>query len=397
MLKKIYLDYASATPIDKRVSRAILDTEKKFWQNPSALHGGGVLSSKFLLSCRKKIAELLNAHHDEIIFTSGSTESNNLAILGVLKYFLKSNKKASIFVLPIDHPSIIETAKNAHKNVAVGFLSVDKEGFLEMESLKKALTKNPTVISFGYVNGEIGTVQNIKEIMKAVRKHRKDTGRPFPYIHIDATQAVGILPLETNVLGIDLMSIDSSKFYGPKGVGALFVRRGVFVAPLLFGGGQEDGRRSGTENLPGIAGFTKALEISKEMEAREYKRLQKLQKNFIALVLKSFKDASINGPMDMFKRSPAISSFCFPEIDSEQAVFILDSFGISVSPSSSCQNLKERSNSYVVESISKDKCGTSSLRFSFGRSTTKKDFSKVMEVLKKAIEQSKNKKFTLTL
>ncbi|MFZ3020340.1 MAG: cysteine desulfurase family protein [Minisyncoccia bacterium] len=412
MLKKeIYLDYAASTPIDSRVLSVVKKTEKKFWKNPSSLHSGGVEAFKYLNSLRTGIAEVLFAHSDEIFFTSGGTESNNLAIRGVLKSF--ENKSASVLVSAIDHSSIIETVKSLDKKIKVVFLPVTETGKISTEFLKKELLKKPTLLSFGYVNGEIGTVQDVREIMKMVRHHRKVNKTATPYVHIDATQAANVFSCEVHKLGIDLMTLDGSKIYGPKGVGMLFIRRGVPVAPIVYGGGQEQGKRSGTENLPAISGFYEALRLAQKDKEKNFKSLKSLQSNFIKSVLSKIPQSALNGPVEVGEkpdyayRHPGIASFCFAGADAEQAVLILDSFGIAVSPSSSCQNLAERSNSYVVEALShsstgnksggnaKDKCALSSIRFSFGKFSKISDLKYVVKCLKKAVDDSKGKKITL--
>lgn len=394
--KQIFLDYASATPLDPKVSKAIKKIESLFWQNPSSIHSGGVEASKILLSARKKVASVLFAHADEIVFTSGGTESNNLAIHGVCNEYLKTNKKsASILVSSIDHSSILEAAKCVSRQIKTEFIPVDSHGSLDLKFIKQKLVKSPILISFGYPNGEVGVVQDVKEIMKIVRRHRKITGSPFPYVHIDASQAVGILPIEVHTLGIDLMTIDAAKFYGPKGAGALFVRRGVNINPIIFGGGQEGGRRSGTENLPAIVGLAEALGLAKSDEKTIYKKTRTLQKKLFDLIIKKEKSAILNGPELGERRIVSNLNFCFKGIDSEQAVLVMDALGVKVTPSSSCQSLSERSNSYVVKSTSGDECSLSSIRFSLGRDTNLKDLKYVVDALQKAITSAKDKKISL--
>jgi cysteine desulfurase len=395
MLKKkdIYLDFAAATPIDPRVLKVVRETEKSFWQNPSSIHKGGVTATKVLELNRKKVADVLFAHSDEIIYTSGGTESNNLAILGVLKSFEKT--KNTILISSIDHPSIIEPAKSLDKQTKIKFLPVEESGKIDLKNLKKELLSKPILLSFGYVNGEIGVIQDVREIMKIIRHHRKINKTPYPYVHIDATQAVNVLPCQVHRLGIDLMTLDGSKMYGPKCIGMLYKRRGIKLEPIFYGGGQESKYRPGTENLPAIAGFTKALTIAQDENEKTNKHLKLLQNKFLKSVLKKNSDRVLNGPKNIEDRHPGIVSICFPDIDSEQAVLVLDASGISVSATSSCQNLAERSNSYVVQALGKDKCAFSSLRFSFGKSSQVSDLPYVLKSLEKAVLASKHKKFSL--
>jgi len=392
--RKIYLDYASATPIDPGVLRVVRNTEKKFWQNPSSIHEHGVKSAKILKKCRDAVANTLFAHEDEIVFTSGGTESNNLAILGVARNF--KNKKPIILISSIDHPSTIEPAKSLSSIATVKFLPVSEEGRLDLEVLKKELIKKPTLISFGYVNGEVGTGQDIREIMKIVRHHRKVNRTQLPYVHIDATQAVSVLSCEVHKLGVDLMTLDGAKIFGPKGAGMLYKRRGLDISPISYGGGQEWGLRPGTENLPAIAGFSHALSIAQKEREKTYKHLLTLRNLFLKKVKKIFPDAIVNGEKTFSLGNPGIVNICFPGIDSEQAVIILDSLGIYVSASSSCQSLAERSNSYVVSALGKDKCAFSSLRFSFSKFNKTSDIQIVVSNLVKAVASSKHKHFLLS-
>ncbi len=384
-LKTIYLDFAAATPVDPRVLKVVNSVANKLWHNPSSLYEEGVFAKKELENLRKDAAILLNCLPDEIVFTSSGTESNNLAIRGV------SQKNKTILFLSIDHPSTIETIKSLKdtKGVAV---PVDEYGFMDLKTLKENLSKNPVLLSFNYVNGEIGVIENVREIMKAVRFHRKTKNTPFPYVHLDASQAFSVLPIKINELGVDLLTISSDKIYGPKGAALLVIKRGVKIAPIITGGGQENGLRSGTENLPAIAGFVQAMKISDAERGKTNKLLLKIQKRFVELLKKNFKECSLNGPEIGEKRSPQNVSVCFPGIDSEQAVLIMDKLGVKVSFSSSCQTLAERSNSYVVNALGKDNCAFSSLRFSFGNSSKESDLKFVIECLKKAVVDSSNKR-----
>ncbi len=383
-MKHVYLDFAAAAPLEARVARVIRQAEKRFWQNASALYESGAAASAALASYRKQIADLLFCHPEEIIFTAGGTESNNLAILGVKPRLALSSS--------IDHPSVLETIKAACPKYF--FLPVSQDGHIDLKVLKEKLNENPSLLSFSYVNSEIGTIENVRGIMKVVRLHRKEKKTPYPYVHLDAS-AASPLPIKVNELGVDLMTLSGAKSYGLKGIALLYIKRGVKLEPIIHGGGQERGLRSGTENLPAIAGLAKALAIEREESAGEYKRLQKLQKKFFALVKKTFPQAVLNGPA-IGDRHPANLNFCFPHTDSEQATIILDAKGVAVSPSTSCQNLAARSNSYVVLQLGKDRCAQSSLRFSFGRGSSEKDFKYVIEVLKEAVKNSTSTRIRLS-
>lgn len=396
--KMIYADYASATPIDKKVLNLVNVVEKKFWHNPSSIHSNGVEAKKLLIKTRENFALLINALPDEIVFTSSSSETNNLAIKGVVENFFiekNKNKKAKVFLLPTDHPSLLEVGKSLKDKAGISFLGVNSFGMMDLKCLREEMKKNPTIISFGFVNGELGIIQNVKEIMKIVRHQRKASRSRYPLVHIDATHAFNTLEVKVNQLGVDLMTIDSSKIYGPKGASALFVKRGVELEPQILGGNHENGRRAGTENLPAIVGFEKALSIAVSLQKKEHKRLSIFYKKFLKEIKKNFPEALINGGDEGNSKVPNILNVCFPEINAEQAVLVLDAKGIKASSSSSCLNLLERPNSYVVETIRGGNCKESSLRFSFGRFTSGKDIKKIISALKIAVKESKNKRIVL--
>ncbi len=390
--KNIFLDYAGGTPIDPRVLGVVRNAEKKFWHNPSALYKEGVIAKKELDKLRKDASEALVCLPDEIVFTSSGTESNNLAIRGVIS--ASKDKKLSVLFSGIDHPSTIETIKSI-PNIKAVSLPTNEFGFMDIPFLKKELLKKPILLSFNYVNGEIGTIENIKEIMKAVRFYRKTKKTIFPYVHIDASQAFNVLPIKLNELGVDLMTLSSDKIYGPKGVSLLFIRRGTKINPIITGGGQEGGMRSGTENLPAIAGFVEAIKICEKERAFRNKTIISIQKKFLALLYKGFPKMMLNGPVLGDKRSPNNINVCIPNIDSEQAVLVMDSLEIQLSFSSACKTLAERSNSYVIGSLGKQDCSTSSLRFTFNHNTKIKDLNFVVKALKKAVNDSSEKRIKI--
>ncbi len=291
---------------------------------------------------------MLNCQKREIIFTSGLTEANNLALLGV---------KGSLVISAIEHSSIIE----GNKATVIG---VDNNGLVNLEELKKAITAETILISIHLVNNEIGTIEPIQEIAKIVRDARKKFGTQI-LLHTDACQA-SLLPLHVEKLGVDMMTLDGHKIYGPRGVGMLYVKRGVKLEPIIFGGGQEKGLRSGTENVPGIMGFALALEIADKLRDKEFKRLGELKNFFI----KELKGIKINGSPE--KTSPHILNISIPGIDNEFFVLKLDAKGIECSTKSAC--LRDEDESYVLRAIGAD--SRTSIRFSFGRSTSKNDLRK---------------------
>ncbi len=371
-MKTIYLDYASLTPIDKGVSKYMKKYETEEYMNPSAIYSSGVMAKKVLKESREKIAQALHAHADEVIFTGSGTEANNLAL-----NWVPAGKH--IIVSVIEHSSIIETARALEKKgVKVSYISVDKNGLINLDEFKKALRPETVLVSIMTVNNEIGTIQPIQEIAKIIRHARKNNNSIYPIFHTDACQA-GLVPLYVEKLGVDLLTLDSHKIYGPRGIGLLYVQRGTNLQPIIHGGGQQKGLRSGTENIPGIAGLAFALEISEKIRNKEFARLTELKNFFIKELIKLNPKISINGQPE--NTSPHILNISIPDIDNEFLVLQLDTKGIECSTKSAC--LHNEDESYVLKSIGAD--SRKSVRFSFGRRTTKNDLKFVIKTLKELI------------
>ncbi len=332
-MKRIYLDYASLTPIDKRVMGEIKKYSRAEYSNPSALYSSAVKAKKAVIDAKKRIANILHAHSDEIFFTSGGTESNNLV------FDLFKDKK--IITSAIEHSSIFGKGK---------VIKVDANGLINLKELEKAITPETALVSIMLVNNEIGSIEPISEIVKCVKKINKNC-----LVHTDASQAI-LLPLHVEKMGIDLMTLDGSKIYGPRGMGMLYVKRGLKI------------ERDGTANVPGIMGLACALEIADKMRDKEYARLKELR-DFFSMGLK------INGSLE--KSSPHILNVAIPEIDNEFLVLKLDAKGIECSTKSAC--LFDTDESYVLKAIGAD--SKTSIRFSFGRATTKNDLKKVLKAL----------------
>lgn len=421
--KRIYLDYASITPVDERVLKHVLKISKDYGANPSSLYREGVDAYKELEKSRAKVAKHLDAQPDEIIFTSGGTESNNLAVEGVLKAYLANSTsgtlktqsagsiaKPHIISTAIEHPSVREILISYEKagTCEVTFVSVDEKGIVDLKELKKSLRPETILVSVMYVNNEIGTIQPIHEVSKIVRHYKKELGRPvagknaYPYVHTDACQAVLFCPLRVLSLGVDLMTLDSAKFYGPRSVGSLYIKRGTNISPLLIGGSQESDLRAGTENVAGISGFACALDLAIAEQKKEFARMSGLQRHLVD-ELKKIQGVVFNGSYEKDsygnpERVPNNVNICFPGMDAEYTVLRLDAKGIAVSSVTSCRSKNEDSSSYVVEELYKNKdnnesiargsaqdCSKSSLRITFGRFTRKKDIVFVAKVLKKIL------------
>ncbi len=379
--KSIYLDYAGGA------------------DNPSAIHSVGVKSHKKVEKSRKKIADLLNAHADEIIFTGSGTESIALAIFGIVyakqKYENFSALPSHIVTTNIEHPAVLENCKMLEeKGIAeVTYVPVEANGIVDPKKIRDAIKENTVLVSVCYANNEIGTIQPIQEIAKEIRHYKKINKTDFPLFHTDACQAMNYL--ETNnveKLGVDLLSFNSSKIYGPKGVGVLYKKRGVEPAPLYGGGGQEFGLRSGTENVLGIVGVAKALERVCKIKDKESKRLVKLRDYTIDKLLKlsnSKYQIKLNG--DKINRLPNNINISVSGISSELLVIELDAKGFCISEKSACGSREEES-SHVIKALreAEGKSTTrenDSIRISLGQKTKKRHMVKFIQAFSQILEK----------
>ena len=388
--RKIYMDYASSAEA-----------------NPSSIHSFGVKAKAELQNARKDVAKVLNAHMDEIIFTSGGTESNNLAIQGVLRAV--KEKLPHIITTNIEHPSVLETFKLMEKRelAEISIVPVEINGIVDPKKIKKEIKKNTVLVSVMYVNNEIGTIQPIREIAKEIRHWKKKRSRsqvsktsPFPVFHTDAVQAVNYLDLNVEALGVDLLSLSGSKIEGAGRVGVLYKRRGTQIENIFGGGGQEFGLRPGTENLPEIIKFSEALELVQKIKEKEVKRLTKLRDYFIAKLSKMPFDIKLNG--DLENRLPNNVNISIPNIPSDLLVIELSARGIMASEKSACESGDGKA-SYVIKAIRPeikparnafsiaDAGGENdgSLRFSMGRQTTKKDIDYTLKSLSEILTKLK--------
>jgi cysteine desulfurase len=382
--KRIFLDYASITPVDKRVVAEMDRVSGVTFANPSALYKEAIVAKDFITESRNKIAKILNSRKDEIIFTSGGTESNNFALLGLFEANKKSVSNPHIITTKIEHPAILEVCKEIERRGGeVTYLPVSKEGIVALKDIREALKKNTILVTVSYANNEIGMVQPIHDIGRLIKDFRQKNNTNFPYFHTDACQAGLYLSLNVLKLGVDLLTLDGIKMYGPRSSGILYVKSDVEIHPVIFGGGQEGGLRSGTENTGVIAGLGVAMELAEKMKEKESLRLSKLRDYAIDSIIKNFPTARLNGSKEF--RLPNNINFCFSGLDAEFAVISLDVFGICASYSSSCRTLKEDSSSYVIENLGIDGCDKSSLRFTLGRDTNKSDIDTLITVLKKIV------------
>jgi len=369
-LKTVYMDYASASPVDPRVSEAMLPYASERLGNPSSIHYLGAETREAIENGRQQVTDLINAERPgEIVFTLGATESINMALKGVA--YRNADKGKHLITTTIEHMSVLNTAKFlTTRGFNVTFIPVDNFGSVDPTRIEAAMTKETTLVSVTYANGEVGTVQAIREIGKIARDHGA-------YLHVDGVPAVGRMAVDVRSENIDLMSMSSNDIYGPKGVGALYIRKGVKIEPLIHGGGQERGLRSGSENVPGIVGFGKAAELAKKEMTEESARLKAFRDRMIREIGSRMKGARLNGHPD--KRAPNNVNFRFNYIEGEALILRLNDLGIAAATSSACSS-KTLEPSHVLRGMgvpAEEAQGT--LLLTMGRWTTEKDVDYVLE------------------
>lgn len=393
---RIYLDHAAATPLDTEVLSAMRAAAVSFG-NPSSSHYEGREARTKLEAFRVRTARVLGSHRDEIIFTSGGTESNNLALFGVVEPILRKQGRAHIISSHIEHSSVLEVLeKLALFGTRVTLLPVDSQGHISLSDLKNSLTEDTVLVSLAAANGEIGSRERLREISQILRVYREGLGRvgksAFPYIHTDASQGTCFMSVRPGDMGVDLMTLDASKMYGPKGSGLLYVRRGISIEPLFQGGGQEGGRRSGTENLIGVSGMVVALEKALKMREKESLRMRALSISFMNELKKKIPDVSFNS--DPEKGLPNLVSVTLPVEDAEYLAVQLDQGGVAASSASACRSIGQEGSSYVIEALpGREGYGKKTIRFSLGRDTRERSLFKAVAILEGLLKNSLSKKF----
>jgi len=369
MRKVIYMDHHATTPVDPRVLRAMLPYfTKKFGNSASRTHRLGLETEKAVRNARKEVARLIHADPREIIFTSGATESNNLAIKGVAEAY--KEKGRHIITVLTEHKAVLDSCKRlSMQGFQVTYLPVNREGLLDLEALEKAITDQTILISVMFANNEIGVIQPIAEIGKLARKK----GVLF---HCDAAQAAGKVPVDVKAMRIDLLSLSAHKMYGPKGIGALVVRKSdpqVKLVPMIDGGGHETGFRSGTLNVPGIVGFAEACRICRLQMSQEAGRIASLRDRLRDKILNKLKDASVNGSQK--NRLPNNLNISFPSVETGALMAHLKN--IAVSSGSACTSMSLEP-SYVLKALGvPEDLRRSSIRFGLGRFNTKEEVDQV--------------------
>ncbi|MEK7509271.1 MAG: cysteine desulfurase family protein [Patescibacteria group bacterium] len=395
---RVYLDYASATPVLPEAQKAVTEAWAKFG-NPGAIHADGVEAEKLLARARERIARELACKPREIIFTSGGTEGNNLAILGVARNLARRRlaKQGDALldthwiVSSIEHPSVLECFSEIERlGGKVSHVDPDERGVIKPEAVVRALKPQTKLISIGWANHEIGVVQPIRDIARAIHSHDGDTISII--FHSDAGQAPLYLSPQVHTLGVDLMTLDSGKLYGSRGVGALYISNRVELAPIILGGGQERGLRAGTENVALAAGFAEAFGVVARGRQDEARRLKKLRDDFARDIVARIPQAVING--DLKRSLPHMLNISIPEIQSEYVTLALDAKGISISTKSACREGESRRSHVVAALIPhfSKKVGDggwraeNTLRFSFGRYTSEHDLGYALAALQKVIK-----------
>ena len=379
-MRKIYLDYAATTYIDPIVLDKMLPFLKGNFGNPSSLYSIGRQAKMGIEYARVSVAKILGASSQEIIFTGSGTESDNLAIFGVAKFY--QNKGKHIIVSKIEHKAVLEAAKKLEKEgFEIIYLDVDSKGLVNLLELKKFLRSDTILVSVMYANNEIGTIQPIAKISEIIREFRKEN--LLPLFHTDACQAAGALTLNVKKLGVDLLTINGSKIYGPKGVGCLYKAKDIKLDPIIVGGGQENNLRAGTENVALIAGFGEALKLAEKLRLRESRRLKKLRDYLIKRILKITPHSRLNGHPE--KRLPNNINISIASIEGEALVLTLDKYGISASTGSACTSHDLNPSHVLLATGLAPELAHGSLRLTLGRKTTKMDLDYVLKILPEII------------
>ena len=381
----IYLDNAASTPIDKKVFEEMLPFILENYGNPSSLHKLGRNSRQGIVSSRFRIGKSIGANINEIYFTSGGTESNNLALFGAAKLIKKMKPSCNqIITSEIEHDSILETVSNISKEMQfqIDYLPVNNQGIIQEDKLKDIISTKTGLVSIMLVNNEIGTIQPIKKFVEIVKSKSKNI-----IFHTDAVQALGKIPINVKDLDIDLLSISSHKINGPKGAGALFIKQGLNLEPLIFGGGQEKKLRSGTENVQSIVGFGKASEIIKEnLENEQQNKIKEIQTYAITKILKEIPFCRLNGSKT--QRISNNINFSFLGVNGEDLLIKLDENKIACSTGSACSSNKKQKSSHVLKALglSYEEI-TGSIRFSLGYQNTTEEIDIAITKLKEIVEE----------
>ena len=378
----IYLDYSATTPVDPRVMEAMAPWFSESFGNPSSVHRYGQQAEAAVDSAREIVARVLNCRPDEIIFTSCGSESDNLAIRGAAYAMREKTGAKWILASRTEHPAVTKTLLHLEKyeGFLIEWLEVDEHGMVTPEAVKEAICDNTAIVSVMYANNEIGTINPVRDIAEICRANHI-------LFHTDAVQAAAYLPVDVNDLGVDMMSLGAHKFYGPKGVGALYVRKGTPLVSHLTGGGQEFSLRAGTQNVPYIVGFAEALRLTHEERKQRVEHVRPLRDKLIGAVLESIPDSKLTGDLDA--RLPQHASFAFKDVDGNLLLTLLDAAGFACSSGSACKTGNPEP-SEVMNAIGLSReWGLGSLRVTFGSGTTAEHVDSFLQTLPDLVEKAR--------
>ncbi len=370
-----YFDNAATTRVKEEVLKEMIPYFSVQYGNPSSLYTIGRYNKKAIEKARRQVADLINCETNEIYFTASGSESDNMTLKGIA--YANKEKGNHIITSKIEHPAILNSCKTLEKQgYKISYINVNKDGIIDLNELISEITNQTILISVMFANNEIGTIQPIEEISKIAKKYNI-------IFHTDAVQACGNIPINVKKMGIDMLSLSAHKINGPKGVGALYVKKGINFDSIINGGGQEKGKRSGTENVAGIVGLGKACEIAKKQMDNHMARLKELRDYFVEQVEENIPNAKLNGSRE--NRLPGNANFSFENSDSQELLFKLDSKGICVSSGSACSSGNSNP-SHVLTAIGLEKkLAQGTIRFTFGEDNTKEDIDYLLENLKEFI------------
>ena len=376
-MRKVYLDHTSTTPLLPEVREAMIPFLGETFGNPSSLHDWGDAAREAVEAARAQVAQLIGANAEEIIFTGSGTESNNFAIKGLA--LAQQNKGKHVVLSAIEHFSVLQSARTLEKwGFELSLLPVDKYGVVDPKDVRKSLRKDTVLVSIIHANGEVGTIEPIQEIARITRESNV-------VFHTDAVATAGTIPVDVKELGVDVLSLAGNQFYGPKGVGALWVRKGVRIMPLLDGGVQEGGRRAGTENIPAIVGLGKAAELAKSTMAARIEHLTQLRDRLLNGLPSRIDHVVVTGHPQ--NRLPGNASFCVEFIEGESMLMLLNSQGVAVSSGSACTSRALKASHVLIAVGISHELAQGSILFTLGIDSTPEDIDYVLEVLPPIVDR----------
>jgi cysteine desulfurase len=393
--KTVYADTAAATPVSRRAVKVMQPFEQAVFYNPSSLYPAARIAKEAVEKSRRDIALLMSVQPQTIVFTSGGTESAHLAILGTISKAKESGIKIPhIVCTSFEHPAVLELLRLLHIKTEIALTEITplNDGIVKVQNIIDAIHTDTVLVCCMFVNNELGTIQPVRKIsseIKKIKNNKTGQNKNFPYVYTDAAQAPQALGINRDQLGADLVSFDSAKIYGPKGIGCLYIEQHSPINPIQYGGGQEHGMRSGTEPVALIVGFAEAMKETIEVQKDQINLHKENQKYFLKKLELSGIEFEINGSINEDERIPQNLNLCFKKngkpINSEFLTIQLGEKGIMVSPGASCTSNKTSSASQSVEAIGKSDCASSSIRFTFGRNVSKSDINSIVKALKEVL------------